>query len=226
MLKAALLATALGLMLELLVPGSRRIIAIGALVFGVATWIVPPLLMALFGNRNRSSLQRVGFTITLLWWPRASPLSVFRWRCSPSFSRKRQTGPGSVCWRLRHSGYWASSRSLSPNGSIGGPGKFPSRSSSGRCADPGDVTDFKISNSLKPLLRANGSRECAPDDRLQRSNPSSRKERMDCFVARAPRNDGRRPGFAISQRVAPEVCYQHSALSSEGAGKPGARCAR
>jgi hypothetical protein len=65
-LKAALLATALGLMLELFVPGSRRIIAIGAPVFGVATWIVPPLLMALFGNKKRSSLQSVGFTIYLL----------------------------------------------------------------------------------------------------------------------------------------------------------------
>jgi hypothetical protein len=65
-LKAALLATALGLMLELFVPGSRRIIAIGAAVFGVATWIVPPLLMALFGNKKRSSLQGVGFTIYLL----------------------------------------------------------------------------------------------------------------------------------------------------------------
>jgi L-asparagine transporter-like permease len=63
-LKAALLATALGLILELLVPGSR-IIAIGAAVFGVATWIVPPLLMALFGNKKRSSLQSVGFTIYL-----------------------------------------------------------------------------------------------------------------------------------------------------------------
>jgi hypothetical protein len=65
-LKVALLATALGLMLELFVPGSRRIIAIGAAVFGVATWIVPPLLMALFGNKKRSSLQSVGFTIYLL----------------------------------------------------------------------------------------------------------------------------------------------------------------
>jgi hypothetical protein len=64
-LKAALLATALGLILELFVPGSGRIIAIGAAVFGVATWIVPPLLMALFGNKKRSSLQSVGFTIYL-----------------------------------------------------------------------------------------------------------------------------------------------------------------
>jgi hypothetical protein len=49
---------------------------------------------------------------------------------------------------------------------------------------------------LTPSLRANGSRECAPDDRLREANPclsviasaakqsiSLRKERLDCFVA-------------------------------------------
>jgi hypothetical protein len=35
---------------------------------------------------------------------------------------------------------------------------------------------------VEPSLRANGSRECAPDDRL-REAIHSRKERMDCFVA-------------------------------------------
>jgi hypothetical protein len=34
-----------------------------------------------------------------------------------------------------------------------------------------------------PSLRANGSRECAPDDRLRKGNQSGRKARMDCFVA-------------------------------------------
>jgi len=62
---AALLVTALGLIFELFVPGSGRIIDIGAVVFGLATWIVPPLLAALYWNKKRSSLASVGFTIYL-----------------------------------------------------------------------------------------------------------------------------------------------------------------
>jgi len=61
-----LLVTALGLIFELFVPGSGRMIDIGAVVFGLATWIVPPLLMALSRNKKRSSLESVGFTIYLL----------------------------------------------------------------------------------------------------------------------------------------------------------------
>jgi hypothetical protein len=38
-------------------------------------------------------------------------------------------------------------------------------------------------------LRANGSRECAPDQ-APRSNPGAKKQELDCFVARAPRYDG------------------------------------
>jgi hypothetical protein len=38
-----------------------------------------------------------------------------------------------------------------------------------------------------PSLRANGSRERAPDDRLRESNPfRSDCARLDCFVAYAP----------------------------------------
>jgi hypothetical protein len=40
-----------------------------------------------------------------------------------------------------------------------------------------------------PSLRANGSRERAPDDRLSEAIHLAAKERMDCFVANAPRND-------------------------------------
>ena len=65
-LGAALLATALGLIFLFVVPGSGRVIDIGAVVFGVATWIVPLLLMALSGNKERTSLQSVGFTIYLV----------------------------------------------------------------------------------------------------------------------------------------------------------------
>jgi hypothetical protein len=32
-------------------------------------------------------------------------------------------------------------------------------------------------------MRANGSRECAPDDRLREATQSQTKVKMDCFVA-------------------------------------------
>src|SRR5437868_2244431 len=47
-----------------------------------------------------------------------------------------------------------------------------------------------------PSLRANGSRECAPDDRLREAIHSCPQGGgMDCFVACAPRNDG--GGFSL-----------------------------
>jgi hypothetical protein len=46
-----------------------------------------------------------------------------------------------------------------------------------------------MATSQLPSLRANGSRECAPDDRLREAIPSP-VEGVDCFVAYAPRNDG------------------------------------
>src|SRR3979490_904833 len=54
-------------------------------------------------------------------------------------------------------------------------------------------------------------------------------KRMDCFVARAPRNDGgpSRYGFAISRLALPEVCSKSFALSKQRAqGMPDARCTR
>ena len=46
-------------------------------------------------------------------------------------------------------------------------------------------------------LRANGSRECAPDDRLREAIQSP-EYRLDCFVASAPRNDSAyRPVFTL-----------------------------
>jgi hypothetical protein len=50
------------------------------------------------------------------------------------------------------------------------------------------VSLFKTSNSqdasaLKSSLRANGSRECAPDDRLREAIHFAAQERVDCFVA-------------------------------------------
>lgn len=62
----ALLAVALSLLCELLVPGGDRIVAIAAVTCGVATWVAPLLVIALSWNQKpRSSLAGVGFTIRL-----------------------------------------------------------------------------------------------------------------------------------------------------------------
>ncbi len=62
----ALLAVALSLLCELLVPGGDRIVAIAALACGVATWVAPLLVLALSWNHKpRSSLASVGFTIRI-----------------------------------------------------------------------------------------------------------------------------------------------------------------
>src|SRR5438067_1308970 len=62
----ALLAVALSLLCELLMPGGDRIVAIAALACGVATWVAPLLVLALSWNQKpRSSLAGVGFTISL-----------------------------------------------------------------------------------------------------------------------------------------------------------------
>ena len=62
---ATLLLVGLGVMLETLVPASGRIIDIGAAVFAVATWIVPPLRLAM-ARKRRTSLASVGFTIHII----------------------------------------------------------------------------------------------------------------------------------------------------------------
>jgi hypothetical protein len=65
-LAAASLVTALGLICEIFVPGSGRMIDIGAAVFGAATWVVPLLLMARYWNHKpKSSLASVGSMIGL-----------------------------------------------------------------------------------------------------------------------------------------------------------------
>ena len=62
----ALLAVALSLLCEILVPGGDRIVAIAAVTCGVATWVAPLLVIALSWNQKpRSSLAGVGFTIRL-----------------------------------------------------------------------------------------------------------------------------------------------------------------
>jgi MFS family permease len=62
----ALLAVALSLLCELWVPGAAYVIGIVAVLSGLATWIVPLLLIALSWTREpRSSLAGVGFTIRI-----------------------------------------------------------------------------------------------------------------------------------------------------------------
>jgi hypothetical protein len=84
-------------------------------------------------------------------------------------------------------------------------------------------------------LRATGSRERAPDDRLREAIHLTACGGMDCFVADAPRNDGVRLMIQISnsydsafpRRNAPEVCINLTLLKKQRAqGKPGARCTR
>ena len=50
--------------------------------------------------------------------------------------------------------------------------------------------DSSAAAQLSPSLRANGSRECAPDDGSAKQSISPLVESMDCLVACAPRNDG------------------------------------
>jgi hypothetical protein len=62
-----LAATALGVIFEILVPASARIIDAGAAFFAVATWVVPALVYALIANRKPKtttpSLAAVGRAI-------------------------------------------------------------------------------------------------------------------------------------------------------------------
>src|SRR5262245_39842024 len=72
--------------------------------------------------------------------------------------------------------------------------------------------------------RANGSRECAPDETLRETHQSIAR-RDDGFRCALPIL--RRCAFAISRHVLPEVCLKLSALSKERAqGRPGARRTR
>lgn len=64
---ALLIFVALGVIVELVVPASARVIDIGAAVFAAATWIVPPLRFATHKSKKPgSSLAAVGFTIHIV----------------------------------------------------------------------------------------------------------------------------------------------------------------
>jgi hypothetical protein len=63
---AILLATAIGLILQLFIPGGDRIVDIATAVFAMTTWLVPLLILARWHIRPpRTSLGSVGFSISL-----------------------------------------------------------------------------------------------------------------------------------------------------------------
>jgi hypothetical protein len=87
-----------------------------------------------------------------------------------------------------------------------------------------EVMTGKASNQirrLRPSLRANGSRECAPDDRLREAIHLAEKKVWN-LRRFAPRNDGPnyKRAFAFSRRDAPEV-FDESSAPMEGVGNAG-----
>ena len=77
---------------------------------------------------------------------------------------------------------------------------------------------------VEPSLRANGSRECAPDDRLREAiHKATRKYGL--LRRFAPRNDALITRLRASRRDAPEVCIYLSP-PWRAWGMPGARCTR
>jgi hypothetical protein len=65
--RALLIAIALGLIVELLVPGGGRIVDVATAVFAAATWVVPLLILARWHIRPpRTSLGSVGLSISLM----------------------------------------------------------------------------------------------------------------------------------------------------------------
>src|SRR5581483_4849457 len=65
----------------------------------------------------------------------------------------------------------------------------------------GDADGYTVA-VVQPSLRANGSRERAPDDRLCEAIQRA-EESLDCFVASAPRNDAVRSTIGYVEPPAP-----------------------
>jgi hypothetical protein len=55
-----------GLILQRIVPASGPVLAVAGVVFSLATWIAPPVLLVIPRKPPKSSLAGVGFTIGLL----------------------------------------------------------------------------------------------------------------------------------------------------------------
>jgi hypothetical protein len=93
-----------------------------------------------------------------------------------------------------------------------------------RCDRQATITEGRSSTALRslPSLRATGSRECAPDDRLREAIHSAHWR--DGLLRRvAPRNDDvpSRYTFTTPRRATPESCWNSSPSKTEGAGKTG-----
>ena len=67
-------------------------------------------------------------------------------------------------------------------------------------------------------LRANGSRECAPDDRLREAIHTAHNGDMDCFVANAPRNDICGVHFCDCPDLGKSFCVSRTVLTQHHAG--------
>ncbi len=84
---------------------------------------------------------------------------------------------------------------------------------------------FKQPRILTPSLRANGSRVCAPDDRLREAIHGATKARVDCCAPLA--RTTMRYDFAISRRDTPEFVQENIRRPLKRAwGMPGAQCTR
>jgi hypothetical protein len=83
------------------------------------------------------------------------------------------------------------------------------------------MTVEDVASCLSSSLRANGSRECAPDDRLREAIQAAAKDDVNCFVAYAPRNDGKTRLRILAAYSARGLPSNSRSLRSEGAGKAG-----
>jgi hypothetical protein len=94
--RAVLLADAVGLIVELVIPGGARVVDIATAVFAVATWIVPLLILARWHIRPpRTSLGSVGLSISLI----ASTLTLSLMTIALSILDFIFAGGGDWAWR-------------------------------------------------------------------------------------------------------------------------------
>jgi hypothetical protein len=110
----------------------------------------------------------------------------------------------------------------------------PHSSSPAHAGDPVRRGPSIPSMTSRPSLRATGSRECAPDDRLREAIHRATKRRNGLLRRFAPRNDGCncRHTFAIPRRDSPGVYMYLRALMIRGRGEcrmraaPAVSCAK
>src|SRR4030081_1928410 len=107
--------------------------------------------------------------------------------------------------------------SISPPISIPAAPAFGSFRDWGRASRASEPDSIRPDGILSASWRANGSRECAPDDRLREAIQSD-TARLDCLVADAPRNDELRIAGTAKQDIEEITrCLQARRSSSSGA---------